>query len=44
MSALINKMLNLVGFDGDDTLMEEEENNNLHNIHNANSLVRLRNT
>ena len=28
MSALINKMLNLVGFDGDDTLMEEEENNN----------------
>ena len=28
MSALINKMLNLVGFDSEDELMEEEEINN----------------
>ena len=27
MSALINKMLNLVGFDSEEELMEEEENN-----------------
>ena len=27
MSAFINKMLNLVGFDNEDELMEEEENN-----------------